>query len=119
MTDAGTHALRKKWADAVARRTVHKGVYSPDGTRAVYWASLENCAWSILDTRVALVRVTQTGVAQPHSLTDPMLSLFDNNPDLQLNVLQLHDTDDRRVTEHIKKSCGGPNRGVSLYLREW
>ena len=82
MTDVGTHALLKKWADAVALRTVHRGVYSPDSTRTVSWASLENCAWSTLDTPVALVKVTQPGVAQPHSLTDPLLSLFDNNPNL-------------------------------------
>ena len=50
MTDAGTHALLKKWADAVALRTVHRGVYSADSTRTVSWPSLENCAWSTLDT---------------------------------------------------------------------
>ena len=72
MTDAGTHALLKKWADAVALRTVHRGVYSPDSTRTVSWPSLENCAWSILDTPVALVKLTHPGVAQPHSLTDPL-----------------------------------------------
>ena len=119
MTDAGTHALLKKWADAVARRTVHRGVYSPDSTRTVCWPSLENCAWSTLDTPVALVKLTHPGVAQPHSLTDPLLSLFDNNPNLQAIVLQLHDSDARAVVEHVKKSCGGPNRGMSLYLREW
>ena len=59
MTDVGTHALLKKWADAVALRTVHRGVYSPDSTHTVSWASLENCAWSTLDTPVALVKVTQ------------------------------------------------------------
>ena len=48
-----------------------------------------------------------------------MLLLFDNNPNLQAIVLQLHDTDARAVAEHVKKSCGGPNRGMSLYLREW
>ena len=69
MTDAGTHALLKKWADAVALRTVHRGVYSPDSTRTVSWTSLENCAWSTLDTPVALVKLTHPGVAQPHSLT--------------------------------------------------
>ena len=74
MTDAGTHALLKKWADAVALRTVHRGVYSPDSTRTVSWPSLENCAWSTLDTPVALVKLTHPGVAQPHSLTDPLLS---------------------------------------------
>ena len=79
VTDAGTHALFKKWADAVALRTVHRGVYSPDSTRTVSWPSLENCAWSTLDTPVALVKLTHPGVAQPHSLTDPLLSLFDNN----------------------------------------
>ena len=68
---------------------------------------------------MALVKVTQPGVAQPHSLTDPLLSLFDNNPNLQAIVLQLNDTDARAVAEHVKKSCGGPNRGTSLYLREW
>ena len=119
MTDVGTHALLKKWADAVALRTVHRGVYSPDSTRTVSWPSLENCAWSTLDTPVALVKLTHPGVAQPHSLTDPLLSLFDNNPDLQAIVLQLHDSDARAVAEHVKKSCGGPNRGMSLYLREW
>ena len=119
MTDVGTHALLKKWADAVALRTVHTGVYSPDSTRTVSWASLENCAWSTLDTPVALVKVTQPGVAQPHSLTDPLFRLFDNNPNLQATVLQLHDNDARAVVEHVKKSCGGPNRGMSLYLREW
>ena len=119
MTDAGTHALLKKWADAVALRTVHRGVYSPDSTRTVSWPSLENCAWSTLDTPVALVKLTHPGVAQPHSLTDPLLSLFDNNPNLQAIVLQLHDSDARAVVEHVKKSCGGPNRGMSLYLREW
>ena len=64
MTDVGTHALLKKWADAVALRivhnaaalrTVHIGVYSPDSTHTVSWASFENCAWSALDTPVALV----------------------------------------------------------------
>jgi hypothetical protein len=119
MTDAGTHALLKKWADAVALRTVHRGVYSPDSTRTVSWPSLENCAWSTLDTPVALVKLTHPGVAQPHSLTDPLLSLFDNNPNLQAIVLQLHDSDARAVVEHVKKSCGGPNRGMSLYLKEW
>ena len=58
LTDAGTHALLKKWADVVALCVVHKGVYSLDSTRTVSWASLENCAWSTLDTPVALVRVT-------------------------------------------------------------
>ena len=106
MTDAGTHALLKKWADAVALRTVHRGVYSPDSTRTVSWTSLENCAWSTLDTPVALVKLTHPGVAQPHSLTDPLLSLFDNNPNLQAIVLQLHDSDARAVVEHVKKSCG-------------
>ena len=119
MTDAGTHALLKKWADAVALRTVHRGVYSPDSTRTVSWPSLENCAWSTLDTPVALVKLTHPGVAQPHSLTDPLLSLFDNNPNLQAIVLQLHDSDARAVVEHVKKSYGGANRGMSLYLREW
>ena len=66
---------------------------------------------------MALVKVTQPGVAQPHSLIGPLLSLFDNNPNLQAIVL--HDTDARAVVEHVKKSCGGPNRGMSLYLREW
>ena len=119
MTDAGTHALLKKWADAVALRTVHRGVYSPDSTRTVSWPSLENRAWSTLDTPVALVKLTHPGIAQPHSLTDPLLSLFDNNPNMQAIVLQLHDSDARAVVEHVKKSCGGPNRGMSLYLREW
>ena len=68
---------------------------------------------------MALVKLTHPGVAQPHSLTDPLLSLFDNNPNLQAIVLQLHDSDARAVVEHVKKSCGGPNRGMSLYLREW
>ena len=72
MTDAGTHALLKKWADAVALRTVHTGVYSPDSTRTVSWPSLENRAWSTLDTPVALVKLTHPGVAQPHSLA-PLL----------------------------------------------
>ena len=106
MTDAGTHALLKKWADAVALHTVHRGVYSPDSTRTVSWPSLENCAWSTLDTPVALVKLTHPGVAQPHSLTDPLLSLFDNNPNLQAIVLQLHDSDARVVVEHVKKSRG-------------
>ena len=119
MTDAGTHALLKKWADAVALRTVHRGVYSPDSTCTVSWASLENCTCSSLDSPVALLQVTQPGVAKSHSLTDPLLSLFDNNPNLQAIVLQLHDSDARAVVEHVKKSCGGPNRGMSLYLREW
>ena len=119
MTDAGSHALLKKWADAVALRTVHRGVYSPDSTRTVSWPSLENCAWSTLDTPVALVKLTHPGVAQPHSLTDALLSLFDNNPNLQAIVLQLHDSDARAVVEHVKKSRGGANRGMSLYLREW
>ena len=103
MTDAGTHALLKKWADAVALRTVHRGVYSPDSTRTVSWPSLENCAWSTLDTPVALVKLTHPGVAQPHSLTDPLLLLFDNNPNLQAIVLQLHDSNARAVVEHVKK----------------
>ena len=67
---------------------------------------------------MALLKLTHPGVAQPHSLTDPLLSLFDNNPN-QAIVLQLHDSDARAVVEHVKKSCGGPNRGMSLYLREW
>ena len=115
-TDVGTHALLKKWADHVALRTVHRGVYSSDSTRTMSWASLETCAWSRLDTPVALVKVTQPGVAQPHIFTDPLLSLFDNTPNLQANVLQLHA---RAVVEHFKKSCGGPNREMSSYLREW
>ena len=78
MTDVGTHALLKKWADHVALRTVHKGVYSPDSTRTVSWASLENCAWSTLDTPLALVKVTQPGVAQPHNLTNPLFVPFVN-----------------------------------------
>ena len=119
MTDAGTHALLKKWADAVTLRTVHRGMYSPDSTRTVSWASLENCAWSTLDTLVALVKVTPPGNAQPHSLTDPLLSLFDNHPNLQAIVLRVHDTDACAVAEHVKESCGGSNRGMSLYLREW
>ena len=68
---------------------------------------------------MALVKVTQPGVAQPHSLTGPLWSWFDNNPNLQAIVLQLHDTDARAVVQHVKKSCGGPNRGMSFYLREW
>ena len=119
MTDVGTRALLKKWADHVTLRTVHKGVYSPESTHTVSWASLENCAWSTLGTPVALVKVTQPGVAQPHSLTDPLLSLFDNYPNLQAIVLQLHDTDARAVVEHVKNSCRGRNRGMSFYLREW
>ena len=47
---------------------------------------------------MALVTVTP-GVAQPHSPTDPLLSLFDNNPNLQAIVLQLHDTDARAVAD--------------------
>ena len=35
MTDVGTHALLKKWADHVGLRTVHRGVYNPDSTRTV------------------------------------------------------------------------------------
>ena len=104
MTDAGTHALLKKWADAIALRTVQRGVYSPDSTRTVSWGSLENCAWSTLDNPVALVRVTQPGVAQPHSHTDSLLSLFDNNPNLQAIVLQLHDTD-ALIDGHIFARC--------------
>ena len=119
MTDVGTHALLKKWADAAALRIVHGGVYSPDITRTVSWASLENCAWSTLDIPVALVKVMQPGVAQPHILIDPLWSLFDNNPNLQAIVLQLHDMDAHAVAEHVKKSCGRPNRGMSLYLLEW
>ena len=42
---------------------------------------------------MAMVKVTQPGVAQPQSLTDPLSSLFDNHPNLQAIVLQLHDTD--------------------------
>ena len=114
MTDVGTHALLKKWADHVALRTVHRSVYSPDSTRTVSWASLENCAWSTLDTPMALVKVTQPGVAQPHSLSDPLLSLLDNNPNLQAIVPHLHDTDARALVEHVKKSCGGPNREMSF-----
>ena len=68
---------------------------------------------------MALVKVTHPGVAQPHSLTDPLLWLFDNNPNLVAIVLQLHDSGARAVVEHVKKSCEGPNRGMSLYLREW
>ena len=119
MTDVGTHALLKKWADHVALRTLHRGVHSSNSTRTASWASLANCAWSTLDTPVALVKLTQPGVAQPHSLTDPLSSLFDNNSNLQGIVLQLHDADARAVVEHVKKSCGGPNRGISLYLRKW
>ena len=65
MTDAGTHALLKKWADAVALRTVHRGLYSPDSPRTVSWPSLENCAWSTLDTPVALVNLTHPGLPNP------------------------------------------------------
>ena len=119
MTDAGTDTLLKKRADAVALCTVQRGVYSTDSTRTVSWASLENCAWSTLDTPVAFVKLTQPGVAQPHSLTGPVLSLFDINRNLQAVVLQLHDTDARVMAEYVKKSCGGPNRGMSLYLRDW
>ena len=53
MTDAGTHALLKKWANAVGLRTVQRGVYNPDSTRALSWASLENGAGSTLDTPAA------------------------------------------------------------------
>ena len=119
MTDVGTHVLLKKWADHVALRTVYRSVYSPNSTRTLSWASLENCAWSTLDTPVALVKVRQPGVAQPQSLTDPLLSLFDNNPNLQAIVPHLHDTDARALVEHVKKSCGGPNREMSLNLKEW
>ena len=94
---------------------MHTGVYSPDSTGTVSWASLENCAWSTFDTRVALVKVTQPGVAQPHRLIDRLLSLFDNNPNLQAIVLKIHDADARAVAEHVKKSCRGPNSG----MREW
>ena len=64
---------------------------------------IQNCAWCTLDPPVALVRVTHPDVAQPHSLTIPLLSPFDNNPNLQAIVLQLHDTDARAVVEHVKK----------------
>ena len=106
-------------SDTAALRTMHRGVFSPDNTSTVSWGSLENCAWRTLDTPVALVRVMQPGVAQLHSLTDPLLSLFDNNPNLQAMVLQLYDRHARAVAEHVKTSCGGPNRGMSLYLRDW
>ena len=112
MTHVGSHALLKKFAGAVALRTVHRRVYSPDSTHTVPGASLENCAWSTLDALVALVRVTQPGVAQPQSLTYPVLLLFDNNPNLQAIVVQIHDTDARAVAEHVKKSSGGLNRGM-------
>ena len=82
-----------KWADAVALRTVQRGVYSRDSTCTVSWASLENCTCSSLDSPVALLQVTQPGVAKSHSLSDPLLSLFDNNPNMQAIVLQLHDTE--------------------------
>ena len=104
MTNVGTHALLKKWADHVALRRVHTDVYSPDSTHTVSWASFQNCAWSTLDTLVALVKVTQPAVAQLHSLIDPLWSLFHNNPNLQAIMLQLHDTDARVVVEHIKKA---------------
>ena len=74
MIDAGTHALLKKWADAAALGTMHRGVYSPDSTRTVSWGSFEDCAWFTLDTLVAFVKVTQPGVVQPHSRTKTMLS---------------------------------------------
>ena len=126
VTDAATHALLEKWADAVALRNVHRGVYNPDSTRTLSWVSLENCAWSTLDTPVALVKVTQPGVARAHSLTDPahsltnpVLLLFDNNPNHQAIVLQLHNTDARVVAQRIKKSYRGTHRGMSLYLKEW
>ena len=48
-----------------------------------------------------------------------LLSLFDNNPNLQAIVLQLQQSDARAVVENVKKSCWGPNRGMSLYVREW
>ena len=83
------------------------------------WASLENCAWSTLDTPIAYVKVTQPGVALPHSLSDPVLSLFNNNPDLQAVVLHLHDADARSVIEHVKKNCSGPNRPIGYNLCEW
>ena len=111
MTDAGTHALLKKWADAVALRTVHRGVYSPDSTRTVSWPSLENCAWSTLDSPVAVVKLTHPGVAQPHSLTDPLLSLFHDNPNLQAIVLQLHDSELALSWSMLKKAVGGPIGG--------
>ena len=107
MADPGTHALMKKWVDAVALRKLHKGVYSPDSTRTPSRGSLENCASSTLDTPVAVVKVTHPGIAQPHGLIDPLLSLFDNNPNLQSILLQLHDTDARAVAEHVKRGCGG------------
>ena len=68
---------------------------------------------------MALGNLTQSGVAGALSLTDPLLSLFDNNPKLQAIVLHLHDMDARAVMEHVKKSCWGRNRGMSFYLREW
>ena len=84
------------------------------------WGSLEDCAWCTLDTPIAIVRVTHPGVAEPHDLNNPLLSLFDNsNPILPAIVLQFHDTDARAVAEHVKKRCRGPNRGMSLFLREW
>ena len=64
MTDAGTHALLKKWADGVALRTVHRGISSPDSTRTVSWPSLDNCAWSTLDTPVALCGVAQQALME-------------------------------------------------------
>ena len=42
MTDAGTHALLKKWADAIAHHTVHMGVYSADTSHTVSRGSLPN-----------------------------------------------------------------------------
>ena len=111
MADVGTHALLKKWADWVALRTVQRGVYSPTSTRTVSWASLENCNRSSLHTPLALVKVKQPGIAQSHSPTDPLLSFFDNNPNVQDIVLQLHDMHARVVVEHIQKAMGDPIGG--------
>ena len=107
MTDASTHALPKKWANAVALRTLHRGVYSLDSSRTVSWASLENCAWSTLDPLVALVRVTQPGVAEHHSLPYPLLSLFDNNPNPQAMVLIAMTRMPALLRSTPKKAAGG------------
>ena len=59
MANAGTHALLKTWTDAV----VPRGVYGPDSTHTLSWASVENPAWSILNTPYARVKVIQPNVA--------------------------------------------------------
>ena len=64
------------------------------------------------------VVVSNTGVGEPASLTDPIITFLDNNPHVLACKVTLNPSDSDDATAFIKKSCSGPSSLTPYYLRE-